>query len=145
PVDNQYVNWYAGEPNGYPCCNATGEHYAHILGPEGPFWRYDPSGFGKWNDFPDYQEHVNGYVIEFGGMPGDEVDVTTSTSLVLKVKNVPNSTITPNTATFDKKTDNQQDIAVTMTLNGNALTEISNGATPLVLGTDYTVDGTMVT
>src|SRR5690606_1408844 len=90
-------------------------------------------------------EHVNGYVIEFGGMPGDEVDVTTSTSLVLKVTNVQNSTITPNTAIFDKKTENQQDITVMMTLNGNVLTGISKGATPLVLGTDYTVNGTVVT
>ncbi|WP_040950038.1 X2-like carbohydrate binding domain-containing protein [Gorillibacterium massiliense] len=64
------------------------------------------------------------------------VDTTTTTS---------NSTITPTTATFDKKTANQANIAVTMTLNGNTLSGIKNGTASLVSGTDYTVSGTTVT
>jgi len=58
---------------------------------------------------------------------------------------VNNSTITPTTATFDKKTANQADIAVTMTLNGNTLSSITNGSATLVSGTDYTVSGSTVT
>ena len=56
-----------------------------------------------------------------------------------------NSTITPTSASFDKKTANQADIAVTMTLNGNTLNGIKNGSASLVSGTDYTVSGTTVT
>lgn len=56
-----------------------------------------------------------------------------------------NSTITPTTATFDKKTANQANIPVTLTLNGNTLASIKNGATTLVSGTDYTVSGSTVT
>ncbi|MFC5468945.1 X2-like carbohydrate binding domain-containing protein [Cohnella suwonensis] len=56
-----------------------------------------------------------------------------------------NSTISPTTATFDKKTANQADIAVTMTLNGNTLSSIKNGTATLVSGTDYTVSGSAVT
>ncbi|WP_081756777.1 X2-like carbohydrate binding domain-containing protein [Gorillibacterium massiliense] len=56
-----------------------------------------------------------------------------------------NSTISPTSATFDKKTANQADIAVTMTLNGNTLSGIKNGSASLVSGTDYTVSGTTVT
>ncbi len=56
-----------------------------------------------------------------------------------------NSTITPTSATFDKKTANQADIPVTMTLNGNTLSAVKNGAATLVSGTDYTVSGNTVT
>ena len=56
-----------------------------------------------------------------------------------------NSTITPTAASFDKKTENQSDIGVTMTLNGNTLSGIRNGSADLVAGTDYTVDGNQVT
>ncbi|PWW01251.1 putative repeat protein (TIGR02543 family) [Paenibacillus cellulosilyticus] len=56
-----------------------------------------------------------------------------------------NSTISPNAGSFDKKTSAQADIDTTLTLNGNTLTGISNGAETLVLGTDYTVTGNTVT
>ncbi|GIO15869.1 hypothetical protein J19TS2_54240 [Cohnella xylanilytica] len=56
-----------------------------------------------------------------------------------------NSTISPTTASFDKKTANQADIPVTLTLNGNTLAGIKNGAASLVAGTDYAVSGTTVT
>ncbi|WP_419393107.1 X2-like carbohydrate binding domain-containing protein [Cytobacillus praedii] len=55
-----------------------------------------------------------------------------------------NSTITPTTATFDKKEANQDDIPVTMTLNGNTLQSIYNGPNELVLGTDYTLEDNTV-
>ena len=53
----------------------------------------------------------------------------------------PSSTITPTTANFNKKEANQQDISVSMTLNGNTLSEIKNGSAVLAAGTDYTVSG----
>ncbi len=56
-----------------------------------------------------------------------------------------NSSITPTSATFDKKTANQADVTVTLTLNGNTLSAIKNGAATLVSGTDYTVSGSTVT
>jgi hypothetical protein len=64
------------------------------------------------------------------------VDTTTPAS---------NSAITPVSASFDKKTANQADIAVTLTLNGNTLTSIKNGAASLTTGTDYSVSGSAVT
>jgi endoglucanase len=56
-----------------------------------------------------------------------------------------NSTITPVSASFDKKTAAQADIPVSLTLNGNTFTGIKNGSASLVAGTDYTVSGTTVT
>ncbi|MDT8715084.1 xyloglucanase [Clostridium sp. 19966] len=54
------------------------------------------------------------------------------------------SSITPTTASFDKNTTAQADIPVTMTLNGNTLSSITNGTNTLVSGTDYTVSGSTV-
>ncbi|MBD3919186.1 beta-mannosidase [Paenibacillus sp. PR3] len=75
-------------------------------------------------------------------------DFNAGTDPVLKVTVVDttaSSTITPTNASFDKKTTNQADIAVTMTLNSNTFNGIKNGSTSLVSGTDYTVSGTTVT
>ncbi|MDR1701103.1 MAG: hypothetical protein LBR68_07915, partial [Lachnoclostridium sp.] len=48
-------------------------------------------------------------------------------------------------ATFDKNIDLQQDIEITMVMNGNELTDIMNGSTPLIRNTDYTVSDNIVT
>lgn len=53
--------------------------------------------------------------------------------------------INPTTATFDKNIANQADILVTMTLDGNTLTVISDGSTALAEGSDYNVSGATVT
>ena len=60
-----------------------------------------------------------------------------------------NSTIAPTTATFDKNTANTttghyQDVTTVLTLNGNTLTSIQNGATTLTSGADYTQSGNNV-
>jgi endo-1,4-beta-D-glucanase Y len=57
------------------------------------------------------------------------------------------SSITPTTATFDKKSGatNYKDIAVTVTLNGNTFSNIKNGSTSLTSGTDYSSSGTTYT
>ena len=69
-----YSNWNTNEPN-----NAGDEDYAHITD--------DSIGLtGSWNDLPNeggggpYQ--AKGYIIEYGGMPGDPVlQISASTSI----------------------------------------------------------------
>ncbi|MCD1262059.1 xyloglucanase, partial [Paenibacillus athensensis] len=61
-----------------------------------------------------------------------------------------NSTISPTTATFDKNTadtsaGHYQNVTTTVTLNGNTLSSIVNGVTPLISGTDYTLVGSTIT
>jgi oligosaccharide reducing-end xylanase len=63
----------------------------------------------------------------------------------ISASTTPSSSISPDTATFDKKTGQQADIAVTMTLNGNTLSNIKNGSTTLTSGTNYTTSGSTVT
>nr|WP_225903864.1 cellulose binding domain-containing protein [Anaerocolumna chitinilytica] len=57
----------------------------------------------------------------------------------------PSGTISVTQAQFDKSTGNQQDIPVTVTLNGNTFVGIKNGSTALTQGTDYTVSGNTIT
>jgi hypothetical protein len=66
-------------------------------------------------------------------------------NLVITVADTSNSSISPANAVFDKRSDLQADITVTMTLNGNTLTNIKNGGSNLTSGTHYSVSGSTVT
>ncbi|MDQ0116208.1 X2-like carbohydrate binding domain-containing protein [Paenibacillus harenae] len=66
----------------------------------------------------------------------------TQTIAITVVDTTPqNSTISPTTGGFDKKTTAQADVTTTMTLKGNMFSSITNGAATLQAGTDYTVTG----
>lgn len=105
----------------------------------------------KYGSIPVYWD--NGYNGQFGFGLFNRYDHTVTQQGIIDaimsgMEGVPtgnNSTITPTAATFDKKTVNQADIDVTMTLNGNTLSSIKNGQAALVSGTDYTVSGSTVT
>jgi len=63
-VNSEYSDWNYGEPN-----NINNEDYAHI--------NQDPNSRQKsWNDLPNAGSGIQyyipqGYIVEFGGMPGD--------------------------------------------------------------------------
>lgn len=65
PVGGAYNNWAGGEPN-----NADGENFAHFL------------ANGQWNDYSGDNDSVVGYVIEYGGMPGDPAPQITDDTTV---------------------------------------------------------------
>ena len=62
-----YANWNSGEPNN----SKNNEDYAHIT--------FNTGIPGSWNDLPNNtsgepsQYQAKGYVVEYGGMPGDPV------------------------------------------------------------------------
>lgn len=67
PQGGAYTNWDSGEPN-----NFGGEHYVHMLGNPG----FGAARIGKWNNLPNSYPANSlytplGYVVEYGGMPGD--------------------------------------------------------------------------
>ncbi|SFF07795.1 Alpha-tubulin suppressor [Paenibacillus algorifonticola] len=67
---------------------------------------------------------------------------------VVNIVPLPNdSLISPLAASFDKYTGEvaNMDVATGLTLNGNTLSSIANGAAALAPGTDYTVTGSTVT
>jgi hypothetical protein len=68
-----------------------------------------------------------------------------SLDVMIKDASVTDSTISPSSAFFDKKSTAQADVPVTMALNGNVLSSITNGGTALVAGTDYAVSGDKAT
>ena len=68
-----YANWNSGEPN-----NLGDEDYVHVTFNVGPA--------GSWNDLPNPGTSGNyypqGYIVEYGGMPGDPiVDISASTKI----------------------------------------------------------------
>ncbi len=80
---------------------------------------------------------------DFSAGADQSLDITISDSTPA----INNSSISPTTTSFDKYSGstNYQDIAVSMTLNGNTLSSIKNGGTALTAGTDYTVSGNTAT
>lgn len=71
-VGGLYHNWAPGEPNN--CCG--GENYIHFL------------TNGKWNDYPLSLGSIQGYVVEYGGMPGDGCVKLTADKMVKVTLNV---------------------------------------------------------
>ncbi|WP_286155129.1 X2-like carbohydrate binding domain-containing protein, partial [Bacillus sp. FJAT-27264] len=74
-----------------------------------------------------------------------QVIISGNSQLVLTTTSPVSSTISPDTANFDKNVAVQADVTTALTLSGNTLTSIKNGAGTLVDGTDYTVTGNTVT
>ncbi|MFV8268560.1 T9SS type B sorting domain-containing protein [Flavobacterium sp. GT2N3] len=80
-----YSNWNNGEPN-----NSNGvEHYAHVKAPD------VPGTPGSWNDLQlngdatgNYQ--AKGYIVEYGGMPG-ELPLLISTSTTIRIPKITNT------------------------------------------------------
>jgi gliding motility-associated-like protein len=79
----QYENWSSGEPNDWPNdAIPKEENYLHVY------------SNGKWNDYPNYNSSIQGYIVEYGGTPGDpELNISASTSI--KMPKI--TTLTPNT------------------------------------------------
>jgi hypothetical protein len=55
-IEGVFSRWAGGEPN-----NASGEWVAHMYA----------DGLGYWNDFAPSNSNIQGYIVEYGGMPGD--------------------------------------------------------------------------
>lgn len=58
PVGGGFAFWDAGEPN-----NSNGENFGATNRPDKP---------GRWNDFGFDNADANDYLVEFGGMPGEQ-------------------------------------------------------------------------
>jgi Ca2+-binding RTX toxin-like protein len=70
-VNGMYENWATGEPNN-SSSDPSGEDHGHFL-----------SG-GNWNDYLYNNTSIEGYVVEYGGMPGDPtLKLTGSTTIAL--------------------------------------------------------------
>lgn len=73
-ADFIYENWTSGEPNDWPDgSNIPGqENYAHVY------------NTGQWNDYPNYNSNIKGYIVEYGGMPGDPtLNISASTKIYI--------------------------------------------------------------
>jgi hypothetical protein len=74
-----YTNWNTGEPN-----NAGNEDYLHMIG------NASAGPLGTWNDLPNMSStsgaySVLGYIVEYGGMPGDPTSLQLSGDVTVNV------------------------------------------------------------
>ena len=61
-INPPFAYWSSDEPNDYPNAGVSGEeNYLHV---------YDN---GKWNDYPNSNSAITGYIVEYGGMPNDPI------------------------------------------------------------------------
>jgi gliding motility-associated-like protein len=132
PQNGLYTFWNTGEPN-----NFGGEHYAHIT---------DPSIgiLGSWNDLPNEGStdpnnpyHPQGYIVEFGGMPGEPtVNLSVSTRI-----ETPKSTIT------ESGSCDVGELSLGVQTNTDNVFWYANetDTTPIHTGTIYTVSVTETT
>jgi PKD repeat protein len=141
PYNGRYNNWNTDEPNE----TNNNEDYAHIL-----FFKNNPSASLRWNDLPNAggnNEYTSqGYLIEFGGMPGDPVlNLTATAELQVNTMLFNNSPI-PNICEGLGFTLNQPD-NTNATYNWSPAESlssptISNPVASPKISTDYTVTGT---
>ncbi|RXR24009.1 Ig-like domain-containing protein [Flavobacterium stagni] len=119
-----FTYWNTGEPN-----NLNDEDYAHITAP-------GVGLSGSWNDLSNtgassgsYQP--KGYIVEFGGMPGDPVlQISTSTSLY-----IPQITATTDGSSCGPGTVNLQATTNQGTVNWYTS---ATGGTPIATGNSFT-------
>ncbi len=124
-----FAFWNGGEPNN--CC--SGEDYAHITHPN-----TNPNG--SWNDLsntgstnPASNYHPQGYVVEYGGMPGDPIlNITGTTTITLVCTADLNLTKTVDNASPDQG-DN---ITFTLTISNDGLSAPTSIVVRDVIPTD---------
>lgn len=128
-----YTKWNTGEPNQYL---GRPENYAHITA----------SGVGitgSWNDLtntgdPNGNFQPKGYIVEFGGMPGDPIlQISASTKIT-----IPNITsTTPNSRC------NTGNITLQATASNGSVYWYTNslGGTPIATGNSFTIENLTTT
>jgi len=93
-VGGQYANWNGGEPN-----NFGDEDYLHMI------FNTSVGPLGSWNDLPNAGAGgafmPQGYIVEYGGMPGDStLQITGSATVnVVAVNDAPSTPTESNAAT----------------------------------------------
>lgn len=132
PQNGAYTFWNSNEPN-----NLGEEHYAHIT---------DPSIglLGSWNDLPNAGStdpnnpyHPQGYIVEFGGMPGEPaINLSASTRI-----QTPQFTIT------ESESCAASELTLSVTTNTDSVQWYTSetATTPIHTGTSYTVSLTETT
>ncbi|MBL4919002.1 DUF4347 domain-containing protein [Szabonella alba] len=111
PVNGEYSNWSYAEPN-----DLNGEDYAHYL--------ID----GTWNDFPLSNGSIQGYVVEYGGMPGD-APVAQAAPLTITVNAVNDAPVlAANDVTLQMSEDDQGNSGhLVSDLLGAAVSDVDSG------------------
>lgn len=119
-VFSGFLNWNDGEPNN--CCG--GEDFAHMMD-----WTSPP---GRWNDLnntsapPDSPYHPTGYMVEYGGMPGDpdiltNITGTTVLEMIPEINISGSVSVCPNIMGVTYSAENLTGYTYTWTVSGGVI------------------------
>ena len=135
-VPGQYSNWNSGEPN-----NSGNENYGEI---------YSSGGGtpGKWNDLNGTQPL--GYVVEYGGQPGD-VSSTASTSrsitviATITISSSPSSQTVCNATAISQIVNTSNATGATWSRNGAGVTGMAMSGSGNITGSLTNTTGSPIT
>jgi Ca2+-binding RTX toxin-like protein len=117
--NGEYNNWGGGEPN-----NAGDEDYAHFL------------NNSRWNDYNFANNSIRGYVVEYGGLPGDNpvVQAAPLTINVTPINDAPQLASNDASITISEDAVNNAGQLVSDLL-GSALSDVDTGTHSATNGT----------
>ncbi len=118
-ADHTYTNWSAGEPNDWPNPGIPSEeNYLHVYSD------------GNWNDYPNNNNNIQGYIVEYGGTPGDPI-LNISASTTIKMAKI--------TATTPDTSCGTGQVTLSATSNTGFVLwfDSSNGGTKLASGNTF--------
>ncbi len=118
-ADHTYTNWSAGEPNDWPNPGIPSEeNYLHVYSD------------GNWNDYPNNNNNIQGYIVEYGGTPGDPI-LNISASTTIKMAKI--------TATIPDTSCGTGQVTLSATSNTGFVLwfDSSNGGTKLASGNTF--------
>ncbi|WP_116789636.1 T9SS type B sorting domain-containing protein [Flavobacterium psychrotrophum] len=123
-----FAFWNTGEPN-----NSNNEDYAHITAP-------GVGILGSWNDLPNVGSTGDfvpkGYIVEYGGMPGDPVlNISASTKISInKITSIttPTAVCGTGTATLSAQSDGTAVYWYDAATGGNLLATGNSYTTPVI-------------
>ena len=118
-ADHTYTNWSAGEPNDWPNPGIPSEeNYLHVYSD------------GNWNDYPNNNNNIQGYIVEYGGTPGDPI-LNISASTTIKMAKI--------TATTTDTSCGTGQVTLSATSNTGFVLwfDSSNGGTKLASGNTF--------
>ena len=138
PPNNEYAFWNCAEPNNFQ----GNEDYAHITDNSvaGCNNNADPDYFGSWNDLPNdagtgdpsNPYYPRGYIVEFGGFPG-EPDINLSASSVIQMPQV-------DSTSRDVCSSDVIEISLTGTADEYYWFESASSSVPIFIGDTYSPD-----
>lgn len=122
-----YTNWNTSQPDNYNGIEDYAQFYIT----------------GKWNDLPNSESSIVGYVVEYGGSAGDPtLDISDVVTVNIAIPAIVSSVAVPSNGTY--RAGDNLDLTVTFSVAVNVVTTGGTPYIPITLNTGGTVHASYV-